>query len=160
VQAVDGVHQQEMVHTMKTVTVTARTPRRQHERSFKAELVEQCLVPGASVAAIALAGGINANLLFKWRSEHLRSTRPTHTTSSSAVLVPVHVAPDVDGEGDGRSQQLKASAASPPMAVATQRALRSSGVIELDFAGTVLRLRGPVDEASLCGVLRALRQAT
>jgi transposase len=159
VQAVDGVHQQEMVHTMKTVTETARTPRRQHERSFKAELVEQCLVPGASVAAIALAGGINANLLFKWRSEHLRSARPTHTTSSSAVLVPVHVAPNVDGEGDGRSQQLKASAASPPIAVATQRAVRS-GVIELDFAGAVLRLRGPVDEASLCGVLRALRQST
>jgi transposase len=150
-----------MVHTMKTVTVTgtARTPRRQHERSFKAELVEQCLVPGASVAAIALAGGINANLLFKWRSEHLRSTRPTHTTSSSAVLIPVHVAPNVDGEGDGRSQQLKASAASPPIAVANQRAVRS-GVIELDFAGAVLRLRGPVDETSLCGVLRALRQST
>jgi transposase len=149
-----------MVHTMKRATGTARTPRRQHERSFKAELVEQCLVPGASVAAIALAGGINANLLFKWRSEHLRSTRPTHTTSSSAVLVPVHVGPSVDGEGDDRSQPLKTSAASPAMALATQHAVRSSGVIELDFAGAVLRLRGPVDEASLCGVLRALRQST
>ena len=52
---------------MKTVTGIAGAPRRQHERSFKAELVKQCLVPGASVAAIALAGGINANLLFKWR---------------------------------------------------------------------------------------------
>ena len=46
---------------MKTMTGIRRAPRRQHERAFKAELVEQCLVPGASVAAVALAGGINAN---------------------------------------------------------------------------------------------------
>jgi 3-phosphoglycerate kinase len=32
--------------------------------------------------------------------------------------------------------------------------------IEIDIAGAVLRLRGPVDEGSLCSVLRALRQIT
>jgi transposase len=31
-------------------------------------------------------------------------------------------------------------------------------VIELEVAGVNLRVRGPVDEASLCSVLRALRQ--
>jgi transposase len=44
--------------------------------------------------------------------------------------------------------------------VATQRAARSTGSIELDVGGATLRLRGPVDEASLCSVLRALRQIT
>lgn len=34
-------------------------PRRQHEREFKEGLVAQSLVPGASVAAIAMKGGIN-----------------------------------------------------------------------------------------------------
>jgi transposase len=34
-----------------------------------------------------------------------------------------------------------------------------SGVIELEIAGVQLRVRGQVDEASLCNVLRALRQA-
>jgi transposase len=150
VQTVDGVHQQEMVHTMKTVAAIARAPRRQHERSFKAELVEQCLVPGASVAAVALAGGINANLLFKWRRDHLRSSRPSGSTSSSAVLVPVHVAPVVAGEADAGSK----------LPMATQRGARNNGVIELEIAGAQLRLRGPVDEASLCSVLRALRHGT
>jgi transposase len=75
------VHQQEIVHTMKTAAGTTGTPRRQQEKSFKAELVEQCLAPGASVAAVALAGGINANLLFSWRRDHLRSKR----LSSAAV---------------------------------------------------------------------------
>ena len=35
-----------------------------------------------------------------------------------------------------------------------------TGVIELEIAGAQLRLRGAVDEASLCSVLRALRQSS
>jgi transposase len=149
-----------MVHTMKTAAGIKGTPRRQHEKSFKAELVEQCLAPGASVAAIALAGGINANLLFKWRRDHLRSlqlSRPA--SSSSAVLVPVHVDAARDADA-GMSQASAPSPASTAVAVATQSSARTNGTIELDIAGAVLRLRGPVDEASLCIVLRALRQST
>ncbi len=163
-QAVDGVHQQEMVHTMKTVTGIAGAPRRQHERSFKAELVKQCLVPGASVAAIALAGGINANLLFKWRRNHLRANRPAAAATTSTVLVPVHVAASADSD-DGL-QQFSApprSTSTPtptPIQHPAHRVGRSTGsVIELDIAGAQLRLRGAVDEASLCSVLRALRQS-
>ena len=145
---------------MKTVTGIASAPRRQHERSFKAELVAQCLVPGASVAAIALAGGINANLLFKWRRDHLRLSRPSGSTSLSTVLVPVHVAPVVAGEADAGSKPLVLPSASPAMPMATQHGARNTGVIELEIAGAQLRLRGPVDEASLCSVLRALRHGT
>ena len=142
---------------MKTVAGISGMPRRQHEKSFKAELVEQCLVPGASVAAVALAGGVNANLLFKWRRDHLRSQRLSGAASSSStVLVPVQVTTGMD-TGDGRSQPSAPSPASAPMAVVSQRAARVAGTIELDIAGAVLRLRGPVDEVSLCSVLRALR---
>jgi transposase len=148
-----------MVYTMKTVAGIAGAPRRQHEKSFKAELVEQCLAPGASVAAVALAGGINANLLFKWRRDRLRSQRlGSVASSSSAVLVPVHVAAVMDGAA-GHSQSSAPSPASTA-SVAPQRSVRTTGIIELDIAGAQLRLRGPVDEASLCSVLRALRQST
>ena len=98
---------------MKTVAGSSGTQRRQHERSFKAELVAQCLAPGASVAAVALAGGVNANLLFKWRRDHLRAMRASGAASSSAVLVPVQVAPD----RDSGSQLL------PPTAPATVAAV-------------------------------------
>ena len=141
---------------MKTVTGISGAPRRQHERSFKAELVRQCLVPGASVAAVALAGGINANLLFKWRRDHLRSMRPNGSSSASAVLVPVQVAQDVDGS----SQSLALAPAAPATTAVTQRVTRGTSIIELDIAGVQLRLRGLVDEASLCSVLRALRNST
>ena len=144
---------------MKTAAGITGAPRRQHEKSFKAELVARCLLPGASVAAIALAGGINANLLFKWRRDHLRSQRlGSATSSSSAVLVPVHIAAAVDADaGNSQSAPLPASTA---LVVAPQRSVRTTGIIELDIAGAQLRLRGPVDEASLCSVLRALRQRT
>ena len=152
-----------MVHTMKTVAGITGARRRQHEKSFKAELVAQCLLPGASVAAVALAGGINANLLFKWRRDHLRSMRLRGVASSSSVvLVPVQVASSLDADAVN-SRPLPPSSASPAstaLAVAPQRSVRNTGIIEVDIAGAQLRLRGPVDEASLCSVLRALRQST
>ena len=42
--------------------------RRRHSREFKAEVVQACREPGASVAAIALARGVNANLVHRWLS--------------------------------------------------------------------------------------------
>jgi transposase len=45
---------------------TGRRRRRRHSASFKAEAVEACQQPGVSVAAVALARGLNANLLHNW----------------------------------------------------------------------------------------------
>src|ERR1017187_9118999 len=77
-----------MVHTMKSERVVSEPTRRHHDRLFKAGLVQQSLQPGASVAAIALQNGVNANLLFRWRRDHLRATPSTST--ERAVLLPVH----------------------------------------------------------------------
>ena len=121
---------------MKSQTERAAAGRRHHDRAFKARLVEQSLHPGASVAAIALANGINANMLFKWRREWQREE------ATPAVLLPVQVMPSAD------SREL----------IATPKP-KATGVIELEIAGAQLRLRGAVDEASLCSVLRALRQS-
>ncbi len=126
--------------------ITAPT-RRQHDRAFKADLVGQSLRPGASVSAIALRAGINANLLFKWRRDHVRAhggLRP-----QGATLLPVCVIPEVD-----RTMQVRPVPATAP----AHRASRP-GVIELEIAGAQLRLHGGVDEAVLIGVLRALRQS-
>ena len=42
---------------------TSRRPRRRHSAAFKAEVLAACVQPGASVASVALARGINANLV-------------------------------------------------------------------------------------------------
>jgi transposase len=46
--------------------------RRRFSEEFRRGLVQKTLVPGASVAKIALEHRLNANLLFKWRRRYLR----------------------------------------------------------------------------------------
>ncbi len=46
-----------------------RRRRRKHSAEFKAQLVEACEQPGVSSAAIAMANGVNANLLRRWVSD-------------------------------------------------------------------------------------------
>jgi transposase-like protein len=40
--------------------------RRRHGEEFKARLVEECRKPGVSMASVAMANGVNANLLRNW----------------------------------------------------------------------------------------------
>lgn len=41
-------------------------PRRRHSAEFKSQVVSACGEPGASIAAVALAFGLNANLVRQW----------------------------------------------------------------------------------------------
>ena len=43
-----------------------RHRRRKHSDEFKADAVAACMQPGRSMAAVAMAQGINANLLRRW----------------------------------------------------------------------------------------------
>jgi transposase len=47
---------------------THRTQRRVHGAEIKSQVLAQCREPGASVAAVAQAHGLNANLVRKWLS--------------------------------------------------------------------------------------------
>jgi len=47
-----------------------RPTRRSYSKQFKAEVVQQCQHPGASIAGIALGYGINANLVHRWIGQH------------------------------------------------------------------------------------------
>ena len=123
--------------------------RRRHGDAFKHALVERSLVPGASVAAIAQDAGINANLLFNWRRLHLQSSAlPAADAARAPVLLPVTV---VDPA---------LASSSPPAPPPAPAARASAGSIEINIRGTVVRVRGSVDEASLRTVLRALADIT
>lgn len=129
------------MHIMSVATQSVSRPRRRvHSAAFKRKLVELSLVPGASVAGIALEHGINANLLFGWRRAHMKSQSDGTT---QPILLPVElVSPGT------------------PMATApalTSRGNSAPGTIEIELAGARVRVRGAVDEASLRNVLAALR---
>ncbi|MDR8367959.1 IS66-like element accessory protein TnpA [Pseudomonas sp. JL3] len=40
--------------------------RRPYSKSFKAQVIQECAQPGASIASIALSHSLNANLVHKW----------------------------------------------------------------------------------------------
>ena len=130
------------------------TPRRRraHSDAFKRDLVARSLEPGASVSAVALQAGINANLLFAWRRAHLRSTAAAMTRRApsagerAAVLLPVEViAPGATAAVNTHTTMASRATATAP-----------SGSIEIEFGGARIRLRGAVDPASLRCVFELL----
>ncbi len=65
--------------------------RRWRSVAEKRRIVELTLVPGASVALVASAHGVNANQVFKWRREFERGEL-SEPVSASASLLPVVLA--------------------------------------------------------------------
>lgn len=59
---------------------------KRHSRELKRRIVEQTLVPGASVARIAREHGINANQVFSWRKLYREGL-----LGEDAKLLPVSV---------------------------------------------------------------------
>ena len=150
------------MHITEDHTNVLRRRRRQHSAEFKAELVAAALQPGASVSALALAHGLNANLLFAWRRAHLRSQAHQVEGQPAPTLLPVQVVTAPADAGDNASV-LPAAPASPP--VTPQHAgfdprvcsEPSTGHIELHLGGADLRLHGRVDEITLRLLLQWLR---
>jgi transposase-like protein len=58
------------------VISSGRRRRRQHSEQFKAEAVGTCQQEGVSIAAVALARGINANMLRCWVRKAERGNAP------------------------------------------------------------------------------------
>lgn len=46
--------------------------RRRHDLELKRQVLDECDRPGASVAGISMAHGLNANLVHKWRRQAAR----------------------------------------------------------------------------------------
>lgn len=85
-----------------TITQPRRT-RRTHSEAFKRSLIDACGVPGASVAGVALANGINANQLRRWMRERgieppELSCLPLRVATSEPMggFVPVQLPPSLD----------------------------------------------------------------
>jgi transposase len=107
--------------------------RRRYTAQFRREIVEQTLVPGVSVAAIALEHRLNTNLLFKWRRDHLRQLAGA---AKLPKMLPV-IVEDVPLDGK------------PATRVA-------ASVIEIELAAGRIRLKGAVDVESLRAVVDVL----
>ena len=73
-----------------------RAPRRAHSAELRAQVLVECAKPGASVAAVAMAHGLNANLVRKWRHKATGDSVPaalTRVNKSSGEFVALALPP-------------------------------------------------------------------
>jgi transposase len=122
---------------------TERRPRRFRSVAEKRRIVELTLEPGASVALVARAHGVNANQVFKWRRAFDRGELVEPGTVSTALL-PVTV--------------------SAPHAAATQlpgaqQQSATSGSIHIEFPGrAMISVESGADLVLLRSILESLRK--
>ncbi len=62
--------------------------RTSYSKPFKAQIVQECLQPGVSMASVALRHGINANLVRKWIPAYR-----DHQAPALPAFVPMKLAP-------------------------------------------------------------------
>lgn len=94
------------MNTTDQLVVTGRRRRRTHSAHFKAEAVGACQQPGVSVAAVALARGLNAAMLHRWVKTAegsrnpiaIRTTVPSARIENNESFVPVSL-PSNPAEG-------------------------------------------------------------
>jgi transposase len=76
----------------RLVVSRKRDGRCSYDPKAKRELIEACFQPGVSVAKLALAHGINANLLRTWMTKYQRQSlagRSVQPSGTGAPFIPV-----------------------------------------------------------------------
>ena len=118
----------------RALDATAKRARRRYTTDFRRQVVEQTMVPGASVAKIALDHRLNTNLVFKWRRDQLRQLAGV-APAPKMLPVMLEASPMLDGKP---AQRVAAS------------------VIEIELAAGRIRLKGAVDIEALRAVVDLL----
>ena len=121
---------------MDTYTQAITPKRRYRGLEEKRRIVEETLAEGASVALVARAHGVNANLVFNWRKLY----EAGRLGGSRAKLLPVKVTPE--------SLLTTSSDASLPF---------SPGTIQIQLRHAQVSLEGSADPVLLRVVLECLR---
>ena len=115
------------MHTL--VAKPARRTRRRHSEEFKRQVVEACLQPGVSVAAIALANGLNANYLRQWVRAHREESERSEPTAELVEARPSAMVP------------VTVAASAPPAEIR----------LDVRRAGTTVQMAWPLEAAASLG---------
>lgn len=120
-----------IMHTMANDTIAQRPKRRYYSPELKGQIVAECKVSGASVAGVALAHGVNANIVHRWMREQADSLLPAPRNEFVALNLPPPV------------EQIPATDTSlPPVARAIHvEVRRSAGVVTVSW---------PMEDSASC----------
>lgn len=117
------------------LAVTQRRKKRVHTEAFRQAVIQACCEPGASVAGVALANGVNANLVRKWMAQ--RGIKPAGRRTPGGRAVSTSAAD---------AGEFVAVAITPP-AVASTGGIR----IEVRRASGMVQIEWPLAAAGECG---------
>ena len=137
---------------MDTSDQASTAKRRLRTNAEKRQIIEEALVPGASVAAVARKHGLNANLRFGWRRLHKQGM--LDQCREPAALLPVEVkTPTLLPDRPSRPAPQSASSV-------RRRRRGAGGHVEVELPGGItVRVHGWVERDALSAVLSALRVA-
>lgn len=146
-----------------------RSQRRVYGAEFKARVLAECQRPGASVAAVALAHGLNVNLVRKWlvgrglKRSGLVAPRAVPRHSQSGELAP---APESATPASLRFLPVELAAARVATSSAACAAIEPSRTeqlihVELRRGAAQIAVRWPASHAGACAAwLQELAAAT
>ena len=125
------------MNTIPEQAVIGRRRRRWHSDEFKANAVASCMRPGMSMAAVAMANGVNANLLRRWvRAAEMRSGTGLPDALPNALPAPAR-------------RVTETPAAFIPMQLPAKTAVADIR-IELRRGATSISVAWPTDAATEC----------
>jgi transposase len=123
------------VNTIPDQQAGPRRRRRIHSDEFKARAVASCMQPGISMAAVAMAHGVNANLLRRW----VREAEMKPSARAVSEIAPQDQAPE-------RKTLFVPIGLPAPTAPASGADIR----VELQRGATTVTVTWPASAASEC----------
>lgn len=140
VSTLDHTLKPEAVRRLEVISGTGR--RRRFSEDFKAQIVEETLAAGAVISEVARRHGLTPQQVFTWRRQARHSARGGET--AAPTFVPAVVETMLPAAVGRRRRRIRP-------------ADRISGIIEVEVAGTVVRIGPGADAKTVAAVLRALR---
>jgi transposase len=131
-------------------------PRRRHSDEFKAKVLAACDEPGVSISRVALAHGLNTNLVRKWRIGRgfkLSGTAVPPATSAKAATASAGAQPDfvaIEMPAPAPAAQTKTTVRAAAQPVDTAPIAEPLIQIELRRGPLHLSVRWPVSAGDDC----------
>ena len=153
-----------IVERAQLVARTRADGRHVYCKEGKAALVAACAEPGASVAAIALVHGVNANLLRKWLTR-ARTRNRIYPDQRPEALTRLHATAGPPAAANISAAQFFAVGLAPmsPVvcpAAAPTPAINAPGTISIQLGEARIDVCGVVDREALRRVIDCLREST
>ena len=128
--------------------------RRRRSVQERRQIVEETLVPGASVARVARAHGVNANQVFYWRTLYRRGR--LGGAAVGAALLPVTISEPGVSEAPAVTASCGCTV-EPESGQDPARRTIAPGTIHIQLPKAQLRIEGTADGPTLRVVLESLR---